>query len=638
MDKPLQVLVVEDSEDDTLLLIRELKRNGYTPSYERVETAEAMKSALAQQSWDIVVTDYTMPQFNSLAALSVLKEAGFDIPFIIISGTIGEERAIAAMKAGAHDYLKKGHLGRLTPIIERELREVEMRRERRRAEKALRDRERYFRALIENNSDIIMTLDAAGYITYASPALVRVVGYTLDTYIGRTLLELIHPDDVQANTTLLAQLVQQPGSEFASQFRLQHQDGSWHWVEAIATNMLAEPGIHAIISNLRDVTERKNLQAQILQIQKMEAIGKLTAGIAHDFNNMLTVINSYAELLQMQLPESDPLRHMADRILEGGENAANMVRQLLVFSRKQTISPQVLGLNDIVIKLEKMLDRVIGDHIKMSTVLDPDLKPIKADSTQVEQVIINLAVNARDAMPSGGNLVIETANIFLDDDFASTHIDMQPGSYCMLAISDTGTGMTDEVKSHIFEPFFTTKGEGKGTGLGLATVYGIVKQSKGNILVYSEVNQGTRIEIYFPSVEETEKPAPQRENVVKQLTGGEVILLAEDNDGVRVLTKEILEELGYTVLVAEDGQVALELVAQHEGHIDLLLTDVVMPGINGRELAAHLLQSRPTLKVLLMSGYSREKIGDQGFTAPLLQKPYTPQELAQWVRKILDES
>lgn len=640
MNKPLRVLVVEDSEDDTLLLIWTLKRSGYDPTYERVETAAMMKAALARQSWDLIVTDYTMPKFNALEALAILKESGHDIPFIIVSGTIGEERAVAAMKAGAHDYLKKGQLARLSPIIERELREAQVRHERQQAEEALRYRERYFRALIEHTSDIIITLDATGQITYASPALMRVLGRTSAENIGPNLFALLHPDDVQTNIALFARLLQQPGETITPQFRLQHKDGSWRWLEAVASNFMDEPGIRAIVANLRDVTERMQLQAQLLHAQKMEAVGQLTAGIAHDFNNMLTVINSYAELMQMRIPPGDPLRKMADRILEGGEKAADLVRRLLIFSHKQIINPETLALNEIVTKMDTMLGQIIGEHIEMSTILAPTLWPIKADPTQIEQVIVNLVVNARDAMPSGGRLVIETANVQLDEDITATHVDLKPGPHVLLAISDSGIGMTEEVKSHLFEPFFTTKGEGKGTGLGLATVYGIVKQSEGSIVVFSEVGEGATIEIYFPRTEDTTIPEAPAEALGEQRGTGETILLVEDNHSVRTLARQILEELDYRVLVAADGRQALELVSTHQDPLHLLLTDVVMPGISGRVLAEQLLQSYPDMKVLFMTGYSEETIARyDGMAAriSLLQKPYNPQQLARKVRETLDK-
>jgi PAS domain S-box-containing protein len=639
MTKPLRLLVVEDSEDDTLLLMRELKRIGYSPTYKRIETADAMQQALAHQQWDIIFTDYTMPHFNALSALNLLKDSGYDIPFIIVSGTIGEERAVAAMKAGAHDYLQKGHLARLNPIIERELRDADVRRERRRAEETIRERERYFRALIENTYDIIITLDAEQQITYASPAIVRVMGYQNDHYENNKLSGFLHSEDIPDYVSAFAQLLQMPGKSVATQFRMAHKNGSWLWFEAGITNLLNEPGIQAIVANLRDVSERNQLQAQLLQSQKMEAVGQLTAGIAHDFNNLLTVINSYAELLQLRLPPDESLQKMALRIYESGERAATLVRRLLAFSQKQIINPETLNLNDIVKKMDKLLREIIGEHIQMSLNLTPNLWFIKADRSQIEQTIVNLAVNARDAMTAGGSLTIETENVLLVSEFTASHLGLNPGPHLLLTLSDTGTGMTDDVKAHLFEPFFTTKEEGKGSGLGLATVYGIVKQSNGSIWIESEVDQGTIIKIYFPRADGAEAAQPAPKTALKPGPATETILLVEDNDAVREIVSEILQDLGYTVLIARNGQHALKLVSSYSEPIDLLLSDIVMPGISGRTLAETLQQTHPNLKVLLMTGYSEETIADFGVVTPkidLLQKPYMPQDLIRKVQEILD--
>ncbi len=640
MSKTLRILVIEDSEDDTELLVRELRRGGYDPMYERVESAENMRVALTQRPWDLVVADYTMPHFNALAALALLKESGFDLPFIIVSATIGEERAVAAMKAGAHDYLMKDRLARLVPVIERELREAQMRQERRQAEAVLHDREQRFRALIENASDVILTLDPTGRITYVSPALFRVLGYSPVEYVGLNAFDMLHPDDVRENTAVFAQLLKQPGGSIASQFRFRHKDGSWRWLEAVASNLLAEPSVQAVVTNLRDVTERNHLEAQFLQAQKMEAIGHLTAGIAHDFNNLLTAINGFAGLMKMRLPPDNPLQETTDMILHSGQQAANLVRQLLTFSRKQIVTPEIIELNAVVTKVERMLERIIGEHIHMITNLAPDLWPIKADPMQMEQIIVNLAINARDAMLSGGRLIIETNNAILDEDYVATHLEALPGAYVLLAIGDTGIGMTEEVKAHLFEPFFTTKGQGKGTGLGLATVYGIVKHYGGCIWVGSEIGQGSTFKIYLPRAEVSHFSPSPSQRVVEKPTGSETILLVEDSGGVRDMVRRTLEELGYTVLAAPDGPTALELVDGYPGLIDLLLTDVVMPGLSGKDLAERLLQTRIDLKVIFMSGYSEEAIANRGILSPhtfLLQKPFSPLEMALRVREVLDE-
>jgi CheY-like chemotaxis protein len=371
----------------------------------------------------------------------------------------------------------------------------------------------------------------------------------------------------------------------------------------------------------------------------MEAIGRLTAGIAHDFNNLLTAINGFAELLQVELLPDDPLREMTDKILHSGRHAADLVRQLLIFSRKQIIEPRVLGLNTVVAEMNKMLQRIIGEDIELNPLLAPDLWMIKADPTQMEQVILNLAVNARDAMPEGGRLTIETANVIINEAYATAHLSPQPGEYVLLAISDNGVGMSQEVKAHLFEPFFTTKDRGKGTGLGLATVFGIVKQNGGDIWVYSEEGLGTAFKIYLPRAEKATLPLASREIGAEMPTGSETILLVEDDMAVREVARRILQRQGYSVLEAQNGQEALRLMAHHPGPIDLLLTDVVMPGMSGKALAEQGLALIPHLKTLFMSGYTDETIAHHGVIDPgvaFLQKPFSPVSLARKVRAALD--
>jgi nitrogen-specific signal transduction histidine kinase/CheY-like chemotaxis protein len=392
------------------------------------------------------------------------------------------------------------------------------------------------------------------------------------------------------------------------------------------------------LSSGDDITEQLKLEEQLRQAQKMEAIGQLTAGIAHDFNNLLTAINGFAELMQLEMRADDPLRDSVNKILSSGRRAGDLVRQLLAFSRKQIFEPQVLNLNYVVTGMEKMLRRVIGEHIHMETVLSPDLWPVKVDPAQIEQVIVNLAVNARDAMPSGGRLTVETANVTLDASYAAYHLEAQPGDYVLITVSDTGIGMTDEVKAHLFEPFFTTKEVGKGTGLGLATVYGIVKQSGGHIWVYSEEGEGTTFKIYLPRATSVARPAGGLGGVKDVPGGEETILVVEDNDEVRDLTRRMLAGQGYTMLEARNGQEALQISAGYTCSIHLLLTDIVMPGISGKDLAQQLSQARPGLKVLFMSGYSDIAFGHhQGVeTDNFLQKPFSPMDLARKVRAVLD--
>jgi two-component system cell cycle sensor histidine kinase/response regulator CckA len=425
--------------------------------------------------------------------------------------------------------------------------------------------------------------------------------------------------------------------------------GAWHEVkvsgpsaqtfEVIARPIEAGPAAGGWVLVVREVTQERENQRRVQQQERLAAIGQLTAGIAHDFNNLLTAINGFAELGRMQLPLDAPAQELLGKILHSGRRAADLIRQLLIFSRKQSVEPIVLNLNEIVSSMDKMLRRVIGEDVDLAVALTPDLWPVKVDPTQIEQVILNLAVNARDAMPNGGKLTIETSNLTLGEDYVAGHAGTQPGEHVLLAVSDTGVGMSDEVKAHLFEPFFTTKEPGQGTGLGLSTVFGIVKQSGGNIWVYSEEGRGTAFKIYLPRVTESARPASRLESRQDMPTGSETILLVEDADGVRELVRRTLQNQDYTVLEARDGQEALQVAGQHAGPIHLLLTDVIMPGISSKTLIEQLTQAYPDVKVLLMSGYTDSAIMQYGVLKPgvaFLQKPFSPLDLARKVRRVLD--
>jgi PAS domain S-box-containing protein len=1022
--RTLRVLHVEDSERDVALLTRHLTRAGYELVSKRVDTAEALRTALQNEKWDVILCDYSMPHFDALLALAVRKELARDLPFIIISGTIGEELAVEAMRAGAQDYLMKDKLARLAPTIERELLEAENRRARRQAEEALKNSEAELRALFEAMTDVILVIDSEGrqlkiaptrasslylpsadrvgkkvteifppetanlfleyvrralgegrtqhleyklsifgqdtwfegtvspmtsdsviwvgrditerklaeqqsriqaaalesaanaivitdnkgVISWINTAFTELTGYAFEEVIGKktnllksglhdedfyqtlwdtilsgqvwhgeitnvrkdgsiyveeqtitpvrnesgeiinfigikqeiterkraeeektqliTQLEsqrqrldnivssvpgavwetwrepdaasqrldfvsdyietmlgytveewlstpnfwfsIIHPDDQEATAAAVASDLAKGRTNNSREFRWIGKDGRVVWVQSnsavisdnqgkpagtrgvtiditnrkraeqavrkaeekyrgifenavegifqstpegkfisvnpsmarflgydsaeelmehrtdIATQhyvdknsrvelqrMLAEHGVVVgyecevyrknlskiwAVENVRairdengsilyyegsieDITERKTLENQLRQSQKLEAVGILAGGVAHDFNNLLTVISGYSDLTLLKLHEDDPLYRNVLEVKRAGERAAGLTRQLLAFSRKQVLQPKVLLLNSVISELEKLLRRLIGEDIGLRAVLDPDLGSVKADPGQIEQIIMNLAVNARDAMPKGGKLTIETKNVVLDEEYSRNHISVSPGHYVMLAVTDTGTGMDSETQARIFEPFFTTKEAGKGTGLGLSTVYGIVKQSGGNIWVYSELGRGTTFKIYLPRVDEgAQEPRPNFA-MARSAQGSETVLLAEDEEAVRKLALQVLQMNGYQVLEAANGGAALLICERQKEPIHLLITDVIMPEMSGRELADRLAKLRPEMKVLFMSGYTDNAIVHQGVLdagANFIQKPFPTDALARKVREVLD--
>jgi two-component system, cell cycle sensor histidine kinase and response regulator CckA len=519
--------------------------------------------------------------------------------------------------------------------------------ERRRTEEALRKSEERFRELYHNAPVGYHELDIEGRITNVNHTELEMMGYTHDEMLGQTLWTF----DVEEETARQQVLALLAGKSPSAQDRertFRRKDGTIFPVLIEDRLLRNEEGkIVGIRSTIQDITERKqadekmlSLQEQLRQSQKMEAVGRLAGGIAHDFNNLLTVIHGHCEISLLQLQGNNPLREDIVEIKKAGDRAANLTRQLLAFSRRQIMEMKVIDVNFLLRELEKMLRRVMGEDIELVTVLDDHLGKIKMDPGQMEQVVLNLAINARDAMPSGGTFVLETTNVHLDDAYARAHISVEPGHYVMLSVTDTGSGMSPQVKERLFEPFFTTKEKGKGTGLGLSTVYGIMKQSGGNIWVYSEPGHGTTFRIYMPRVDQEADSFPRRDDTVSMLYGNETILLAEDEPSVRGLAARVLRNQGYSVLEAVDGGEALQIASRHKERIDLLLTDVVMPQMGGKELYDQLKPLRPHLKVLFTSGYTENAIVHQGELTPgiaFLQKPFSPIFLTHKVREILDQ-
>jgi len=517
---PLRLLQLEDNTVDAQLIIATLNEGGIPCQSQIVDTRQAFVAAIKEGRMDLILADYSIPGFDGMTALILARQHCPNVPFLFVSATIGEELAIDAMHQGATDYVLKQGLGRLVPSVQRALRELDDRAERKRAEEALQQSEKQFR-----------------------------------------------------------------------------------------------------------------------QSQKMEAVGRLAGGIAHDFNNLLTVIMGYSQVLLTELGSQHPLRGKIEETLKAGERAATLIRQLLTFSSKQSLDPKILSLNTAVTNLESLLRRLIGEGIQLVSKLDQTNGRLCADQAQLEQVLVNLIVNARDAMPKGGTLTIETAQVELTRSPVYHLSPLPPGPYVRLSVSDTGCGMDRKTQSHIFEPFFTTKGEGKGSGLGLSTVFGIVTQCGGAIDVTSRVGQGTRFDLYFPSVESGILTTVPTQPLGQPQRGTETILLVEDEPSVRILVRDELRKLGYRVVEAKNGVEACLLATQQAGSLQLLLTDVVMPGMGGRELAQHLSVIKPDLRTLFISGYMDDvgiMAGQEEGTSSFLQKPFTPEVLARAVRSLLD--
>jgi PAS domain S-box-containing protein len=509
--------------------------------------------------------------------------------------------------------------------------------ERKHAEEEVRRSERRYRLLFDSNPQPMWVFDLETLrFLEVNGAAVQHYGYSREEFLSMTIKDIRPAEDIPTLVQTLAAPV--AGLEKAGAWKHRKKDGSLIAVE-ITLHQLTFAGRSAELTLVNDITERKQLEEQLRQAQKMEAVGRLAGGVAHDFNNLLTVINGYSDLTLKRLPAEDPLRRNVEEVKRAGEHAANLTRQLLAFSRKQVLQPMIINLNEAVRETEKLLRRLIGEDVELRAALEPGLGSVKADPGQIEQVLMNLAVNARDAMPRGGKLTIGTENVYLDEEYAARHVSVAPGRYVMLAVSDTGTGMDEQTQARIFEPFFTTKEQGKGTGLGLSTVYGIVKQSGGHVWVYSEVGRGTTFKVYLPRADEGAREDRETAGPAEGLGGTETILLAEDDELVRTMIRAILSDLGYKVLTAANGTGALSICERTEGAaIHLLLTDVVMPGMSGRELAAHLARLRPEMRVLFMSGYTDDAIVHHGVLdegVNFIQKPFAPDALARKVREVL---
>jgi PAS domain S-box-containing protein len=642
-----------------------------------LEVVHSPSHALAllhEDQFDLVLVDLRMPEMTALDLLREAKHLGLLAPFIIITGQGDEAAAVAALKLGAFDYIIKrdNYLTHLPHAIENAIARSQLIQTNRRLQTELAERERAeaenARLLVEGLGqrqrldEIIASVPGLVWEAWGSPDeadqrtnfvsnhVERMLGYSVQQWLSTPnfWLSIVHPDDKERAAREAAEFFAS-GKGGISQFRWIARDGRVVWVEGHSTVICDNQGNPVGMRGVTtDITARKEaergraqLEEQLRQAQKIDSIGRLAGGVAHDFNNILTAIRGYAELMLLELAPGDPMRSSVTEISRAGERAADLTRQLLAFSRRQLLQPRVLALNSLIADSIKMLKRLLGEDIELVTLLDPELGNVKADAGQMEQVILNLAVNARDAMPQGGKLTLETRNVILQEEYAQKHFSLQPGSYIMMTISDIGCGMDPHTLSHIFEPFFTTKEPGKGTGLGLSTVYGIVQQSGGSIWVYSEPGRGTTFKIYLPRIEEPLDEAGERRIESDNPRGSETILVVEDDEIVRKLTCQALRRYGYQVIEAANGIEALLSCEKHPEPIPLMITDVVMPQISGPELATRLRLLHPETQVLYISGYTDDAVVRHGLLDAalyFLQKPFTPGALVHKVRDILDQA
>ena len=645
MKSPLHILHLEDNPNDAVLIQSTLEAGGITCASARVENHDDFVAALEHGGIDLIFSDFSLPAFDGLSALKIAHDRWPDLPVIMVSGTLGEERAIDSLKSGATDYVLKGSLARLVPAVRRAMQEVEERDKHQRAEKMIQSERDFSEASLNSLPGIFFLYDQAGKFLRWNRNFERVSGYATGEIARMRPFDFFVGDERDYIAKKIEEVFTEGAANAEAHFMARDGTRTPYYFTGHKIQM---EGKTCLIGIGIDISGRKKLEAQFIEAQKMEVIGQLASGVAHDFNNILGVIIGYNDMIMSELGPDSPLRQCSEEIRHATERAAGLTRQLLIFSRKQTVQPVVLDLNDVMKDLNKMLRRLIDEHIEMTMVPGKQIGRVKADFGYVGQVLMNLVVNARDAMPNGGKLTIATNNVTLDENYSPTGVipglpaeaSAKAGDYVMLSVSDTGTGMTEEVKAHMFETFFTTKPLGKGTGLGLATCQTIVQQSGGHIDVDSEVGKGTTFKIYFPRVEQPLDVAARPIPTGPLPHGTETLLIVEDDPSVRHLAAGVLEAQGYTVLRANNGQDALHVAREHKGSpIRLVVTDVIMPLMGGKVMAEWLKTTYPGLKILFTSGYTDDAIVQHGVLEPgvvFLPKPYTLAVLARKVREMLD--
>lgn len=669
-DENLKILSLEDSARDFELIKELLIDAGYCSSIAWVETEDAFAASLRDQTWDLILADFKLPGFDAFGALRIRNEICPDTPFICVSGSIGEETAIELLKAGAVDYVLKDRPDRLPSAVGRALEEARQKKIRQQNAEALQEADRQLRAsqsatlniledlraenqarqaredelrkitlAVEQAGEMVFITDLDGTIQYVNPAVTAVTGYSREEVVGQNTRLFKSGQQDQAFYQELWGTIAS-GRTWSGRMVNKRKDGTLYTEAATISPVKDESGrTLSYVAVKRDITEHLNIEKQLHQSQKMESIGMLAGGVAHDFNNILTAIIGYGEISLMKMAADNPIRNNLEQMLAAADRAAHLTKDLLLFSRQKECDRKPVDLNNCVAKMEDFLKRILRENISYRTHLLQTGLHILADSHQIDQIIMNLAINAQDAMPDNGVFTISTNKIELDEHFVEMYGYGKPGWYARLDFSDNGTGMDEATLHKIFDPFFTTKEVGKGTGLGLAVVYGIVKQHDGFINVDSEPGKGTTFHLYLPLIPECVENSSGKTPKEAPAGGSETILLAEDNEMVRNVTTTILQSAGYSVIAAVDGLDAVEKFSVHGDTIDLLLFDLIMPKMNGKEAYDHIAKIRPELKVIFASGYAPDTVVSsipQIERTSILYKPAPPDDLLRLVRQVLD--
>ena len=637
MGKAIRLLIVEDVEDDALLLVREIRTGGFEPVFKRVDSEKDLAEALKAETWDIIISDYGMPGFNGIDALRMAKNYDPDIPFFLISGEIGEEVAVRAMKEGAGDYLMKDNLKRLVPAIERELQDAQMRKARREAVKALEESENKYRLLVEDLHDVIYHTDQRGIVNYVSPVIQSLAGYDQSELIGQPFTRIIHKEDLELSTNRFEELLS--GVIKPVEYRLIKKSGEPVWVRSSSKLILEGENVIGVRGVLTDISEEKQLQSQLQQSQKMEAIGTLAGGIAHDFNNILMAILGHCDLAETRLAEDSEAIGNLNQVKKAGNRARRLIQQILAFSRMGEQERIALSLTPLIKEALKFLRSTLPTSIEIRDYIEADPGIIEADATQIHQVIMNLSTNAGHAMrEEGGTLHVKLIRVEVDRQTALQYHALHAGPHVRLTVTDTGCGMDSETLEHIFDPYFTTKEVGEGTGLGLSVVHGIVKTHGGTITVESEPGKGTAFHVYFPVIEKDVETQEEDEEPLP--TGNERILFVDDEQVILHVAEEMLKQLGYDVVTQKSSVEALELFRAEPDRFDLVITDMTMPKMTGDQLALELMKIRPDIPIILCTGFSHkiseEQAKEIGIKA-FVMKPLVRRGMADIIREVLGD-